>query len=83
MIEGAPGESDRQAHKAILAMLISHGEFLVNRLRMQAPVEPIAGVTLADVEATLEGLYDKQRVFYGGMTEARRAQILGEVFGAS
>jgi hypothetical protein len=31
----------------------------------------------------LEGLYDKQRVFYGGMTEARRAQVLNEVFGAS
>ena len=41
-------------------------------------------LTLADIEATLEGtIYDRQRVFYGGMTEERRSQILNEVFGAS
>jgi hypothetical protein len=31
----------------------------------------------------LEAIYDEQRVFYGGMTDQRRAQVLDEGFGAS
>ena len=63
-------------------MLISMGEGLVGELR-QHDVTAKAGVTLADVEATLEELHDSLRVSFGGMTEERRAQVLDEVFGAS
>ncbi len=73
---------EQQGHKRALATLIWQGETLVNLLRERGFKEQ-AGVTLADVEASLEGLYDKQRVFYGGMTEARPVQVLEEVFGVS
>jgi len=79
---GAPTEQDRQTQKHILSALISMGAWLVSRLR-QHDVTAQAGVTLADVEATLEELYESLRVSFGGMTEARRAQVLDEVFGAS
>lgn len=35
------------------------------------------------VEATFDGLFDQQRVFYEGMTEERLAQVLNETFVAS
>ena len=79
---GAPTEQDRQMQKHILSALISMGESLVSELR-QHDITANAGVTLADVEATLEELYVSLRVSFGGMTEARRAQVLDEVFGAS
>jgi hypothetical protein len=79
---GAPTDQDRQMQKHILSVLISMGEWLVSELP-QHDITAKAGVTLADVEATLEELYDSLRVSFGGMTEARRAQVLDEVFGAS
>lgn len=82
IIGGAPSADERQAHKQVLAMLISQGEFLVASLHGN-DVTGQVGLTLADIGATLEELYDGQRVFYGGMTEERRAQVLNEVFGAS
>ena len=81
-MDGAPTEQDRQIQKQILSSLTSMGEKLVNELR-QRDIIAQAGVTLADVEATLDELYLSLRVSFGGMTEARRAQVLDEVFGAS
>jgi len=78
---GAATEEDRQMQKYMLSVLISTGEGLVIQLR-QHDVTSKVDVTLADVEATLEELYISQRVWFGGMTEARRAQVLEEVFGA-
>jgi len=82
LVAEGPTGLEQQGHRRALATLIGQGENLVNLLRERGFKEQ-AGVTLADVEASLEGLYDKQRVFYGGMTEARRAQVLEEVFGGS
>jgi len=82
IIGGTPGADERQAHKQVLAMLISQGEFLVACLRENDMTAQV-GLTCGDIEAILEELYDRQRVFYGGMTEERRAQVLHEVFGAS
>jgi hypothetical protein len=79
---GAPTEQERQMQKQMLSALISMGEWLVSELRRQ-DITAKAGVTLADVEATLEELHLSLRVSFGGMTEARRAQVLDEVFGAS
>jgi len=79
---GGPTEQDRQEQKHMLSVLINVGEWLVRELR-QNDVTAKADVTLADVEATLEELYVNLRVAFGGMTEARRAQVLDEVFGAS
>jgi len=79
---GAATEQDRQMQKHILSVLISMGEWLVSELR-QHDITAKAGVTLADVEATLEELYVSMQVSFGGMTEARRSQVLDEVFGAS
>lgn len=79
---GAPTEQDRQMQQHILSALISMGEWLVSELRRH-DITAKADVTLADVEATLEELHVSLRVSFGGMTEARRAQVLDEVFGAS
>jgi hypothetical protein len=79
---GAPTEQDRQLQKHMLSSLIGMGEWLVSELR-QHDITAKVGVTLPDVEATLEELYVSLRVSFGGMTEERRAQVLDEVFGAS
>jgi hypothetical protein len=78
----APAEQDRHMQKHILSSLTSTGEWLVSELR-QHDITAKAGVTLADVEATVEELHVSLRVSFGGMTGARRAQVLDEVFGAS
>jgi hypothetical protein len=79
---GAPTEQERQMQKHILSVLIGMGEWLVGELR-EHDITAKADVTVEDVEATLEELHDSLRVSFGGMTEARRAQVLDEVFGAS
>ena len=79
---GKSTEQDRQMQKHILSTLTSMGEWLVSELR-QHDITAKAGVTMADVEATLEELYVSLRISFGGMTETRRAQVLDEVFGAS
>jgi len=79
---GAPTGQERQMQKQMLSALLSMGEWLVRELR-QHDITAKADVTLADVEATLEELYVSLRVSFGGMSEARRAQVLDEVFGAS
>jgi len=79
---GEPTEEDRREQRHTLSVLINVGEWLVRDLH-QRDVTANAGVTLADVEATLEELYLNQRVTFGGMTDARRAQVLDEVFGAA
>ena len=83
VIDGTPSAQERQQHKQVLALLISQGEFLITCLRENDVTAPLRPLTLADIEATLEELYDRQRVFFGGMTEQRRTQVLDEVFGAS
>jgi hypothetical protein len=79
---GAVTEEDRRIQKRILSALVSTGEWLVNELR-QNDVTSKVNVTFADVEATLEELYVSQRIWFGGMAEERRAQVLDEVFGGS
>jgi len=79
---GPPSEQDKQMQKQILSALTSSGEWLVGELRRH-DITATAGVTLADVEATLEEIHVSMRVSFGGMTEARRAQVLDEVFGAA
>ncbi len=79
---GTPTESERQKQKHMLSVLINVGQWLVRELR-QNDVTGKLGVTLADVEATLDELHVSLRVWFGGMTEARREHILHEVFGAA
>jgi len=79
---GPPTDPEKQMQKQMLSVLISTGDWLVKELREQ-DVSAKAGVTLADVEATVEELYVSLRVSFGGMTDARRAQVLDEVFGAA
>lgn len=79
---GGPTEQDRQDQKRMLAQLISAGECLIHSLRRH-DVTAKLDVKLADVEATIEGLYISQRVLLGGMTETRRAEVLKEVFDAA
>jgi hypothetical protein len=79
---GTPTESERQEQKHMLSVLINVGAWLVRELRQNDFTDKL-GVTLADVEAMLDELHVSLRVCFGGMTEARREQILDEVFGAA
>lgn len=80
---GDPTEEERDAQRRTLSVLINVGEWLVMQLRQNGKLGEKAGITTQDVEATLEELYDSLRVWFGGMTAERRAQVLDEVFGAS
>ncbi len=82
IIATTPTLQVQEAHKRTLAMLIWQGEELMALLR-EHDITAQAGLTLADAEAVLEELYNRQRARYGGMTEARRSQVLDEVFGAA
>jgi len=79
---GKPTEQERQAQRHMLSVLINVGEWLVRELRQSKDIEKL-GIRLADVEATLEELYVSLRVWFGDMTEARRNQVLDEVFGGA
>jgi len=79
---GTPTDEERQSQRHMLSVLINVGEWLVRELR-QNDVTANLGVTLGDVEATLDELYVSQRVWFGGMTGERRKQVLDEVFGAA
>jgi|ERR1051325_5440301 hypothetical protein len=79
---GKPAEQESQSQRHMLSVLVNVGEWLVRELRHD-DVTGKFGITLADVEATLEELYVSQRVWFGGMTEERRKQVLDEVFGAA
>ena len=79
---GTPSEQEQQMQRHTLSVLVNVGEWLVLELR-QHDVTAKVDVTLSDVEAALEELYVNLRVRFGGMTEARRAQVLDEVFGAA
>ncbi len=79
----SPSQRDRSYHRGMLAIFRGLGELLLADLRQheEIDIKPALGYGFADLAATVEELAIDERMHYGEMTDARREQILGEVFG--
>jgi len=77
-----PTDRDSKYHRAILAFLRGCGEILLLEVAGHATIDPaIIGISYADIVAMVEELKMSERERYGDMTEARRSEILNDVFG--
>lgn len=82
MVIGNPTKRDRDYHRAMLGFLKGYGELLLMELERQDKADPKnIGMTFEDFAASVQGLRYAEREWYGDMTEARREEILGNVFG--
>ncbi len=78
-----PTEIDQRYHKTLLAALIAEGERLLMRIQVAEGLpENLDGIKAQDIDAMVEELRNTHVQWYGGMTAARRAEILKEVFDA-
>lgn len=80
----APSQRDAAYHRGMLAIFRGLGVLLLDDLRQheEIDIEKALGFTHQDVAAVVEELAVDERMHYGDMTEARRAEILQEVFGS-
>jgi len=75
-----PDESDFMFHRALLRRLIGDGSDLVKQVKRQGMARNAEGLSLADIEATVEELQQTERQWYGKITGKRRREILQDVF---
>jgi hypothetical protein len=81
MVLRSPQERDAKYHKAMLAFLRGCGEILLLELGVQQDIDSQSvGISYADMAAVVEELKMTEREWYGDMTEARRDEILKNVF---
>lgn len=84
MIKKQASQRDYQYHRALLSFIVGVGELLVLELANHNSIDPEnIGVSFGAVEAQLGELRDDVRMWHGGMTAARKEQILCDVFGVS
>lgn len=76
-----PSPRDLRFHRAYLAQVIAAGEQVAVLADLNGIAENPEGITLEAIEAELESLYHTQAGYHGGMTSARKQEILKEVFG--
>jgi len=82
MVLRKPTGRDSKYHHAILAFLRGCGEILLVEVGGHATIDPaVIGIGFADIVAMVEELKMSERERYGDMTEARRSEILNDVFG--
>jgi hypothetical protein len=75
-----PSPRDLRFHRAYLAQVIAAGEQLAILADVNGLPQNPEGITLEAIEAELEALYHTQVGYHGGMSAARKEQILNEVF---
>ena len=75
-----PDESDFMFHRALLQRLIEDGSDLVKKIKKHGMARNAEGLSLADLEATVEELEQTGRQWYGKITGKRRREILQDVF---
>ena len=75
-----PDESDFMFHRAILRRLIGDGSDLVKQIKRHGLARNADGLSLADIEATVEELQQTERQWYGKITGKRRQESLQELF---
>ncbi len=76
-----PSPRDLRFHRAYLVQVIAAGEQLALLADLNGLPENPSGISLAAIEAELESLYDTLAGWHGGLTPARKEQILQGVFG--
>jgi hypothetical protein len=77
-----PGPRDLEFHRAFITFLLGVGEMLILELKEHDEVDPQhIGLRFEDVAAMVQGLRDDLQMWHGDMTEARRKEILHDVFG--
>jgi hypothetical protein len=82
MIAVDPTHRDRKYHRSMLEFLIGSGSILVLELEAHKEIDSNhIGIPFESVAAQLQELRDNLKMWYGDMTEGRRSQILGDVFG--
>jgi len=82
MIAVEPCARDQKYHKAMAEFLIGSGGVLLLELEAHTEVDSQhIGIPFESVAAQLQELRDDLRMWHGGMTSARRTEILGDVFG--
>jgi len=82
MIAAEPTARDRKYHRALLEFLIGSGAVLVLELECHKQIDSNhIGIPFESVAAQLQELRDDLRMWHGDMTAARKAEILGDVFG--
>jgi hypothetical protein len=67
-------------HRALLRRLIGDGSDLVKQVKRHGMARNAEGLSLADIEATVEELQQTERQWYGKITGKRRREILQDVF---
>ncbi|MBI2926716.1 MAG: hypothetical protein HYY24_13550 [Verrucomicrobia bacterium] len=72
---------DLAFHQVCSVELIAAGEQLALLAALNGLPDNSEGISLAALEAELESLYDTLAGWHGGLTPARKEQILQEVFG--
>lgn len=81
--EGKVSHRDAEHHRALLTLLLGLGENLLIELREHKKVDPEhIGLKFEDILAMVEGMRMDLAMYYGGATEARKAQIFADVFGS-
>lgn len=82
MVAVEPTARDSKYHRAMLEFLIGSGAILVLELQDHRQIDPNnIGIPFESVLAQLNEFRDDLRMWYGGMTDERRKEILGNVFG--
>ena len=81
MILVTPATRDHKYHHAMLEFLIGSGAILVLELEAHKQIDPQhIGIPFESVTAQIQELRDDLRMWYGGMTEVRRSEIMRDVF---
>jgi len=82
MVATEPAARDRKYHRAMAEFLIGSGAILVLELECHKQIDSATiGLPFESVVAQLQELRDDLRMWHGEMTEARKREILGNVFG--
>ena len=82
MVGQDPTPRDVKYHRALLEFLIGSGAVLVLELECHKQIDSNSiGIPFESVAAQLQELRDDLRMWHGGMTESRKAEIRGHVFG--
>lgn len=84
MVRKEADRRDLEYHRALISFIVGAGEMLVMELGNHTKIDPEhIGVGFKDVQAQLEELREDLRMWHGGMTAARRENILRDVFGVA
>lgn len=82
MVQAEPDARDLDYHNTLSSSLVGSGKMLLMQLREHQEIDPQhLGVRFEDLRATVTAVERDYQQWHSGMTNARRDQILKDVFG--